>query len=91
MELVDFTRFAASLAFVVGLIWFIGYGLRRSGLDKKLRGATGAQGRMQVMDVLYIDPKRKLVITRVDAREYLLLVTPEQASLLDTLPEKVSA
>lgn len=90
METVDFTRICLSLAFVVGLIWFASWGLKKSGLDKRLRGVTGSHGRLQVSDVLYIDAKRKLVLVRADAREYLLLLSGDATTVIDQLTPKDS-
>ncbi len=87
MEMVDYSRFALSLAFVVGLIWVIAYGMRHFGLDKRLRGATGQAGRLQVVDVMYLDPRRKLVLARADAREYLLIVAGDTVTVIDKLTE----
>lgn len=91
MDTVDYTRFILSLAFVIALIWLAAYLLRRSGLDKKLRGMTAASSRLKVEDVLYLDPRRKLVLVRADASEYLLLLAQESATLIDRLPKKDAA
>ena len=78
-----------SLAFVLGLIWVLAWGLKRFGLDKRIRGATGQGGRMQVVDALYLDPKRKLMLVRADHKEYLLLLAGDNATVVDQLSEKV--
>ena len=91
MELADYTRFVLALAFVIGMIWFVAYVLKRTGMDKRLRGVTGQQGRLAVVDVLYLDPKRKITILRADDREYLLLIAGEQAQVLDRLEGKKDA
>jgi flagellar biogenesis protein FliO len=65
------------------MIWLIAYGLKRSGLDKRLRGVSGQKGRLTMIDVLYLDPKRKVVLMQVDAHEYLILLSGDQAQLLD--------
>lgn len=88
MDLMEYSRFFLALAFVVGLIWLSGYLLRRTGLDKRLRGVTGQQGRLAVVDVIYLDPRRKLVLVRADTREYLLLIAGDNAQLIDTLEAK---
>lgn len=88
MELADYSRFFVALAFVVGLIWFVAYAMKRSGLDKRLRGISGQQGRLAVVDVLYLDPKRKLTLVRADAREYLLLIAGEHAQVIDSMEAK---
>lgn len=90
MELNEYTRFVIGLAGVIGLIWFIGYGLRRTGMDKRLRGVTGQNGRLGVVDVLYLDPKRKLTLVRADDREYLIFISGENAQLIDTMEAKKS-
>jgi flagellar biogenesis protein FliO len=88
--LIDYARFFFALAAVIGLIWLVGYGLKRFGIDKRLRGATGNHGRLAVLDVLYLDPKRKLTLVRADAKEYLLLITAEQAMVIDQISGKAT-
>lgn len=85
MDATSYPRFFLGLAVVIGLIYGLAYVVKRLGLDKKLRGATGAQGRLAVADVLYLDPKRKLLLVRADAREYLLLVSGEGVTVVDKL------
>ena len=88
MEWMEYSRFFLALAFVVGLIWLCGYILKRTGMDKRLRGVTGQQGRLGVVDVLYLDPRRKLALVRADAREYLIFIAGDTAQLIDTLEVK---
>ena len=88
MEFAEYSRFFFALAFVIGLIWFAAYVMKRTGMDKRLRGITGQQGRLAVVDVLYLDPRRKLTLVRADAREYLLLIAGDSAQLIDTLEAK---
>lgn len=83
MELADYSRFFLSLAFVVGLIWLVAYGMKRFGLDRRLRGVSGQQGRLVVVDVLYLDPRRKLTLVRADNREYLLLISGDGTEVID--------
>ncbi len=84
-----YTQVVLSLAFVLGLIWVLAWGLKRFGLDKRIRGATGQGGRMQVLDALYLDPRRKLLLVRADSKEYLLLLAGDNATVVDKLSEKV--
>lgn len=85
---IDFSRFFLSLAFVVALIWLTAYVVKRSGLDKRLRGATGGHGRLAVVDTLYLDPKRKLLLVRADAKEYVLLIAGDTATVIDQVGKK---
>lgn len=88
MESVDFTRFFLSLALVIGLIWGAAWLLKRSGIDKRLRGVTGGSGRLQITEAIYLDPRRKLVLARADAKEYLLLLSGEATIVVDQFPAK---
>lgn len=88
MEVIEYSRFFLALAFVIGLIWACGYLLKRTGMDKRLRGVTGQQGRLGVVDVLYLDPRRKLTLVRADTREYLIFIAGDTAQLIDTLEKK---
>lgn len=88
MESPDYLRFVLALAFVLGSMWLLVWLLKRFGFDKKLRGVTGQGGRLAVSEVLYLDPKRKLLIARADAQEYLLLVHGDAVTLIDKLEKK---
>jgi flagellar protein FliO/FliZ len=89
MELADYSRYFFALAFVLGLIWAAAAAAKRFGLDQKMRGISGAKhSRLQLVDVLYLDPKRKLTLVRADDREYMLLLTPESAIVVDKLEKK---
>ncbi|MFM9889385.1 MAG: FliO/MopB family protein [Rickettsiales bacterium] len=88
METVDFTRFFLALAFVIALIWGLAVLAKRTGMDKRLRGITGGQGRLAVVDVLYLDPRRKLTLVRADDREYLLLITADKAEIIERFEKK---
>lgn len=88
MEYTDFSRFSLALALVIGLIWGCAWLAKRMGLDKRMRGITGAQGRLAVSDVMYLDPKRKLLLVKADSTEYLLLVAGDTVTVVDKLGSK---
>jgi flagellar protein FliO/FliZ len=79
MELVDFTRFIFALGTVIGLIWLAAHLFRRFGLDKKLRVTRSVQGKIEVVDMLFLDARRKLVVVRYDTKDYVLLLSGEGA------------
>ena len=85
MEVADYSRFIFAFLFVIVLIWTVAAGAKKFGLDKKMRGIAGAQGRLQVTDTLYLDPRKKILLVRADAREYLLLIAGDSATVIDTL------
>ncbi len=88
MELADYSRFIFALIFVIALIWFCAFVIKRTGMDKRLRGVTGQKGRLAVVDVMYLDPRRKLTLVRADSREYLLLISGDSAQLIDSMEAK---
>lgn len=79
MELVDFTRFVFALGTVIGLIWLAAYLFRRFGLDKKLRVTRSVTGKIELVDMLFLDARRKLVVVRYDMKDYVLLLSGENA------------
>jgi flagellar protein FliO/FliZ len=83
MEVAEYSRFFAGLGAVLALIYACAWLAKRTGLDKKLRGVAGGQGRLAVLDAIYLDPKRKLILVRADAREYVLLIHGESVTVLD--------
>jgi flagellar protein FliO/FliZ len=75
MDLMEIVRFLAALLFVVGLIIGFGYILRRYGNTQKWLGAGQSDGRLSVIEVRYLDPKRRLVLIKRDETEHLLLLS----------------
>ena len=71
MDPIDYLRFLAALAFVLGLIALFAWAARRWRLGT---AAPGAARRLAVVEILPIDPRRKLVLVRCDRREHLLLL-----------------
>jgi flagellar protein FliO/FliZ len=67
----DYLRFLAALAFVLGLIALLAWAARRWRLGA---ASPGAARRLAVVEVLPLDPRRKLVLVRCDRREHLLLL-----------------
>lgn len=84
MEYTDFIRFILSLALVLGLIWLSAYIFKRFGLDKKLRVSRSVGGDLQVVDTLYIDARRRLMVVKHKTREYVLLLSGDSATCIDT-------
>ena len=71
MDPTDYLRFLAALAFVLGLIALLAWAARRWRLGV---AAPGAARRLAVVEVLPLDPRRKLVLVRCDRQEHLLLL-----------------
>ena len=88
MDLADYLRFVAALAFVLGLIALLAWAARRF----RLVGArSGTARRLAVVEVLPIDPRRKLVLARCDGGEYLLLLGQDGNRLIERRPLTAAA
>lgn len=68
-------RFAAAFALVIGLIALMSYGAKR--WRTYAHGAGRSGRRLQIVEAIGVDAKRRVVILRADGREHLLLVGGE--------------
>jgi len=95
MDTVDPLRFIFAFVFVLGLIGLLAMVLRRYGtalqsgispfLMRKISGAKDEVGRMSIVEVRYLDPKRKLVLVRRDNVEHLLLLADGHSLVVETV------
>ncbi|MEX2630678.1 MAG: flagellar biosynthetic protein FliO [Tistlia sp.] len=77
MDLSGYLQFVAALALVLGLIGALAWLVRRSGVAGNLMPTSARKGegrRLGVVEVLSLDPRRKLALVRCDGREHLLLL-----------------
>ncbi len=81
MDTVDPLRFILAFCFVLGLIGLLALGLKRfgGGIRMKTDG-----GRLAVVEMKHIDPRRKLVLVRRDNREHLLLLAGERELVIES-------
>jgi flagellar protein FliO/FliZ len=86
METTDYIRFAAALIFVLALIGAAAFALRASGLMPTAapRARRGAQRRLAVVESLYLDPKRRLVLISRDGVEHLVILGATGETLVET-------
>lgn len=73
MEVLDWARALFALIATLALIAGAAYAARRLGMLQ-----PGGQGpkRMRITETLMLDPRRRMVIVRVDGREHVLLLGP---------------
>jgi len=64
-----------ALLFIVGLILLCAIAVKKTGLDKRILGHTRGKQRLSVLETLYLDPKRRLILVRCDSKEHLLLLS----------------
>lgn len=76
MDYDGYLRFIMSLAFVVGLIFLMAWGLRRYGFGVILPRPGGARRtrRLSVVEVAPLDTKRRLILVRRDEVEHLVMI-----------------
>jgi flagellar protein FliO/FliZ len=88
-EGLSWVRIVLAVASVAGLLALFGFALKHL----KLRGfsmtgpVTGSR-RLQVLESLPLDPRRRLVIIRRDAREHLLLLGINEDIVIETNLDK---
>jgi flagellar protein FliO/FliZ len=77
MEPADYIRFAAALIFVLALICAAAFALRASGMmpaAARPRSRKGGQRRLAVVETLFLDPKRRLLLIARDGVEHLVIL-----------------
>jgi flagellar protein FliO/FliZ len=70
----DWVRPFFALLFVIALIAGAAYGARRLGMLQA--PATAGKRRMNMVESLFIDARRRVVIVRVDDEDHVLLISP---------------
>ena len=74
MDLDLYARFLLALVFVLALIGGLTWAARRFGLGGKLMPNRDGARRLEVVEVVTLDARRKLVLLRRDAVEHLVLL-----------------
>jgi flagellar protein FliO/FliZ len=84
MDILDWVRALVALAATLALIGLAALAARRLGM---LQGVgTGQVRRMRVMERLMLDPRRSVVIVRIDSEEHVLLLSPFGERKLGRMP-----
>lgn len=84
MEIEVYAQFLGALVLVLVLIGGCAWVARRLGFGGALSVTRGATARLAVVEVKVLDPRRKLVLLRHDAREHLVLLGPNQDLLIES-------
>lgn len=84
MDLGGYLQFLLALAFVLGLILLSAAALRRFGPGMQgMRRQAGGR-RLEVLEVLPLDARRRLVMVRRDGRAHLLLLGANDDRVVET-------
>lgn len=88
MDMLDFARYFAGLVLVLGLLAGFAYLLRRGMMQGLFPGMPGSQShrRMSVKESLLLDPRRRVLIIKVDDTEHIVLLGASGEQILDTKP-----
>ena len=74
MDVLDWVRALVALVTTLALIGLAALVARRLGMLQG--GLTGQARRMRVSERLVLDPRRSVVIVRVDGEEHVILLSP---------------
>lgn len=88
MDVIDFGRYFAALLLVLGLLGGVALLARRAGLAHFLPNIqrAGVPRRMDVASTLMLDPRRRVVLVRVDDEEHVILLGLAGETVLDRRP-----
>lgn len=74
MDSVNYLRFIAALVFVLALLAGCAWLARRFGFLPQVAARRGARKRLEILEILPLDARRRMVLIRRDDVEHLLLV-----------------
>lgn len=74
MDFSIYFKFLMALVFVLALIGLLAWGARRLGLLRGTVRAKGGSRRLDVVEIVPIDSKRRLALVRRDNTEHLILL-----------------
>jgi flagellar protein FliO/FliZ len=83
MSTVTYIQAVLALIFVVGLMFGTSWLVRRLGLAGPMATPIGRRRRLQMVEVLPVDARRRLVLVRRDDVEHLLLVGPTDSLVVE--------
>ena len=86
LDYTNYLQFFFALIFVLGLIGALALLLRHFGFGgavRRQRQLTGGRRRLEVMDVLAVDARRRLVLVRRDNTEHLILLGVNEDILIE--------
>jgi len=83
MELHDYIRFVAALAFVLGLMGGLALILKRINLGA-MGINPGAKRRLKIIEILPLDARRKAVLLSRDDAEHLVILGGTSETVVET-------
>lgn len=85
MDYAEYMRFFFALMFVIGLIGGAALLARRFGLAPGApTGGRASKKRLEVVEAISLDPKRRLMIIRRDDKEHLVILGADKETVVET-------
>ena len=81
---ISYLKFVLALAFVLALILFLSAAAKRFGFGNRGPIKRGAGKRLEIVESLPIDAKRRLLLVRRDAEEHLIMVGTNGEQVIET-------
>jgi flagellar protein FliO/FliZ len=78
-----YLRYAAALIFVLALLGAFAFAARAFGFLAQTTSRKPGERRLNLIESLMLDARRRLVLVRRDDREYLILLSPAGEVVLD--------
>ena len=88
MDLLDIPRVIFALLIVIGLIG-LGAAAAQRYQNTAARLNRLSSRRLKIIETLYLDPKRRVLIIRRDDREHVVLLGPQTEAIIETDIEAV--
>ncbi len=85
MEWSQLGLIGGSFIFVIALIMVIGWLFKKFGLEKRWNIIKSTSGLLNVVDSMFLDSKRRIVVISMEEKRYVIILDNERAQLIDTL------
>ncbi|WP_138380190.1 FliO/MopB family protein [Luteithermobacter gelatinilyticus] len=85
MDIAAYIQFIIALLFVIGLILLLAYGAKRLGLAARvtINSPKAQERRLNIVEVLTVDSKRRLMLIRRDNVEHLIMLGVEKDLVIE--------
>ena len=87
IESLDWGRYLISLGVVGAMIVGLAFLTKRVGLAAKMKQSQSLKGHMEVVDTLYLEPRKRVVLVRCKSREHMILISGDQAQYISAIEE----
>jgi flagellar biogenesis protein FliO len=83
----QFLQISLSFIFVIALMLALSWLVRKLGLQNKLQLSSSSNGLIKIIDNLFIDSKRRIVLLQFEKTRYMLLFDGEKSQIIDKIAE----